>query len=338
MSNWFSEQVVVVSGASAGVGRAVTRRLAAQGARLALLARGEAGLAAARDEARELGASDVLAIRTDIADAGAVEAAAARAEARLGPIGTWMNVAMTSVFAPVHEVTPEEYERVTAVNYLGFVYGTLAALRRMRPRDRGTILHVGSALAYRGIPLQSAYCASQHAIQGFHDSLRAELIADGSNVRATLVNLPAINTTQFGWVRTNLPNHPQPVPPIFQPEVAADGILWAAEHAPRELDVAMSTVLTKLGNKVAPGLLDRYLARDPEADQQTDIPRDVERWRDNLFAPVDDVADHGAHGIFDDRSRGFSTQLWLTTHKALVGTAGAALALAGTASAWARRR
>jgi NAD(P)-dependent dehydrogenase (short-subunit alcohol dehydrogenase family) len=329
MSSWYSGQVVVVSGGSAGVGRATVRALAERGAKVAILARGDAGLDGARRDALRLGAPAALALPTDIADADAVEAAAAQAEEQLGPIGTWMNVAMTSVFAPVHDITPDEFRRVTEVNYLGFVYGTLAALRRMRARDTGTILHVGSALAYRGIPLQAAYCASKHAIQGFHDSLRTELLAEGSNVRVTLVHLPALNTPQFGWVRTALPQHPQPVPPIFQPEVAARGVLWAAEHAPRELNVGMSTVATRLGHALAPGLLDRYLARTGWEDQQTDITRDTERWRDNLYRPVDDREDHGAHGIFDEQAKTSSPQLWAATHKALLGAVAAGVTALG---------
>ncbi len=335
MSRLPPEPVVVVTGASAGVGRAVTAAFARRGARLALLARGRAGLDAARDEARRLGSPQVIAIPTDVADAGAVEAAAQRAESELGPIDVWVNDAMTSVFAPVHEVTADEFRRVTEVNYLGYVYGTLAALRRMRPRDAGTIVQVGSALAYRGIPLQAAYCASKHAIQGFQDSLRAELLHDGSNVRVSMVQMPALNTPQFDWVRTRLPNHPQPVAPIYQPEVAAAAVVWAAEHGPRELNVGTTTVLTRWGNKVVPGLLDRYLGATAFKGQQTSEPIDPQRRVDNLEQPADDHTDHGAHGRFDDRAHSRSPQVWATTHKPQLGAVAALALAAGAAS---RRR
>jgi NADP-dependent 3-hydroxy acid dehydrogenase YdfG len=229
--------VTVITGASAGVGRAVTREFARQGARLGLLARGRAGLEAARADAELLGASQVATVAADVADAAQVEAAAAKLEAELGPPDVWVNNAMTSVFAPAWEITAEKYRRVAEVIFLGYVHGTLAALARMRPRDRGTIVQVGSALAYRGIPLQAPYCAAKHAIQGFDDSLRADLHHAGSRVRVSSVHLPALNTTQFTWVRTRLPRHPQPVPPIYQPEVAARAIAWAAQHGPRELQV-----------------------------------------------------------------------------------------------------
>lgn len=298
---------VVVTGASAGVGRATTRAFAERGARLALLARGVEGLEAARKEAEAAGA-DAVVLPTDVADADQVDAAATAAEDALGPIDVWVNAAMVSVLSPVKELTASEIARVTDVTYLGTVHGTLAALRRMLPRDYGTIVQVGSALAYRSIPLQAAYCGAKHAARGFTDSLRCELLHEGSGVRVTSVHLPALNTPQFDWVRSRLPRKSQPVPPIYQPEVAADAILWAAEHAPRELEVGASTVLTVLSNKVAPGILDRYLARTGYDSQQTDDPADPVH-ADNLWAPIGD--DCGAHGRFDARSHRRSTAFQL---------------------------
>jgi NAD(P)-dependent dehydrogenase (short-subunit alcohol dehydrogenase family) len=329
-------RTVVLNGASAGVGRACVTAFAQEGARLGLLARGRAGLQGAARDAKDRGAEAVLTVQVDAADAEAVEEAAGRIEDELGPIDVWVNVLMTSVFAPVHQVTAAEYRRVTEVNYLGFVHGTLSALHRMRPRDRGTIVQVGSALAFRGIPLQSAYCASKHAIQGFHESLLAELAHDGSAVRASMVHLPALNTPQFGWVRTRLPRHPQPVPPIFQPEVAAQAILWAAEHAPRQLLVGASTVGTRYANVVAPKLLDWWLARSAYDDQQTDEPIDPASWTDNLDVPQDDERDAGARGRYSARSASKSAQLWATTHKQVV-LGGLAAGLGAIAAAVARR-
>jgi NAD(P)-dependent dehydrogenase (short-subunit alcohol dehydrogenase family) len=313
---------VVVTGASAGVGRAVVRRFARDGARIALLARGVDGLEAARREVEEAGGR-ALVIPTDVAQWDQVEAAAERVEREFGPIDIWVNNAMASVFSPVHEMQPEEYRRVTDVTYLGVVYGTLAALRRMRPRDRGTIVQVGSALAYRGIPLQSAYCAAKHAIQGFMDSLRSELIHDRSRVHVTMVHLPAVNTPQFRWVKSRLPNKAQPVPPIYQPEVPAEAIHWAAHHRRRALWVGVPTVKAILGDRIAPGLLDHYLAQNGYESQQTDEPDDPNR-PNNLWEPV--PGDHGAHGVFDDRATGSSPQLWATTHRGL--TIGGLLAMA----------
>jgi len=240
---------------------------------------------------------------------------------------------MISVFARVWDVRPEEFRRVTEVNYLGYVYGTLAALQRMRPRNAGVIVQVGSALAYRGIPLQSAYCASKHAIQGFMDSLRTELLAERSDVRVCMVQMPALNTPQFGWVRTRLPRHPQPVPPIYQPEVAARAIVWAADNCRRELNVGWPTVLTRLGNRFVPGLLDRYLARTGIDGQQTGERVDLAAWRDNVDEPADADVDVGGHGGFDDRARDASSQLWLATHRRAVVAGAAGLAgLAGAAT------
>jgi len=331
-------RVAVVTGASAGVGRATAVRLAARGYDVALLARGPAGLEAAAKDVADLGGRS-LALVTDTAQAEQTEAAAARVETELGPVDVWVNNAFTAVFAPLWEVTPEEYRRVTEVAYLGFVYATMAALRRMRPRDRGTIVQVGSALAYRGIPLQSAYCGAKHAIQGFHESLRCELRHAGSRVRVTMVQLPALNTPQFSWVLSRLPRHPQPVPPIYQPEVAARAIVHAAEHPDRrEWWVGATTAATLVTNALVPGLLDRYLARTGFDSQQTDEPADPGRPA-NLWEPVDVDDDYGAHGVFDRRSHRSSAQWWLTTHRrGLFAAAGGIAAGAALARTGARRR
>jgi NAD(P)-dependent dehydrogenase (short-subunit alcohol dehydrogenase family) len=325
--------VVVVTGASAGVGRATVRRFAERGADVGLLARDTDGLAAAAKEVEAAGGRAV-AVPTDVADPSQVEAAAEAVERELGPIEVWVNDAMTSVFAPFTEVEPEEFRRVTEVTYLGYVYGTRVALDRMLPRDHGTIVQVGSALAYRGIPLQSAYCGAKHAIQGFTESVRAELYHRHSRVWLTMVQLPALNTPQFDLVLSKLPRQAQPVPPIYQPEVAASAIVWAATHRRRQLWVGGSTAATLLANAVAPGLLDRYLGRTGYRSQQTEAPRDPHRPA-NLWAPV--PGDHGAHGRFDDRAHPRSLQLWATTHRGTVaGLAGAALA--GLAALGAARR
>jgi short-subunit dehydrogenase len=242
----------------------------------------------------------------------------------LGEIDVWVNNAMVSVFSPVKEMTAEEFRRVTEVTYLGCVHGTMAALTRMLPRDEGVIVQVGSALAYRGIPLQAAYSGAKHAVQGFTESLRTELLHDGSRVRVTMVQLPALNTPQFDWVRSRLPNHPQPVPPIFQPEVAAEAIVWASEHDRREVSVGFPTVEAQLGDKIAPGLLDRYLARTNYEAQQTDRPVEPGR-RDNLWEPADETEDFGAHGDFDDRASDSSLQWKLTTHRGLLAVVGAGI-------------
>jgi NAD(P)-dependent dehydrogenase (short-subunit alcohol dehydrogenase family) len=273
----------------------------------------------------ELGAR-ALVFTLDVADAEAVEAAAAAIEEQLGPIDVWVNNAMLSVFSPIAELSAEEIRRVTEVTYLGYVHGTLSALRRMRPRNRGVIVQVGSALAFRAIPLQAAYCAAKHAIEGFTEALRCELLHDESNVRVTMVQLPALNTPHFSVVRTRLPRHPKPVPPIFQPELAARAIAFAAEHPRRELWVAGSTVRALLGNKLAPGLLDRSLARNGYAAQQTEKPVEPNR-ADNLAGPL--PGDRGAHGIFDGEAHAQSLQLLVMTQRRLL-TAGA-LAAAATA-------
>jgi NAD(P)-dependent dehydrogenase (short-subunit alcohol dehydrogenase family) len=316
--------VVVITGGSAGVGRALSRLYARRGAAVAILARGADGLAATAREIESLGGRP-LTIETDVADADAVEAATERIERELGPIDTWINNAMVSVFSPVREMTAEDYRRVTDVTYLGYVHGALSALRRMLPRDRGTIVFVGSALAYRGIPLQSAYCAAKHAVQGFHDSLRTELEHDRSSVRVTMVQLPAVNTPQFGWVKSRLPHRAQPVPPIFQPELIAEGIAWAADNpgVSRELNIGFPSVKAIWGNKLAPSVADRVLARIGYASQQTDEPEDPARL-DNLWHPV--PGDHGAHGAFDDRANDSSAQLWANTHRGAVALGAAAVA------------
>jgi short-subunit dehydrogenase len=319
-------ETVVVTGASAGLGRAIAREFGRHGANVALIARGIDGLKAAQREVEELGGR-ALVLPLDVADSEAVETAAATVEDQLGPIDIWVNDAMVSVFSPVKEMLPEEYKRVTDVTYLGFVYGTLAALKRMLPRDRGTIVQVGSALAYRSIPLQSAYCAAKHAISGFTDSLRCELIHDKSRVHVTMVQMPALNTTQFGWVKSRLKHKAQPVPPIFQPEVGARAVYWAAHHKRRELYVGMSTVEAIVGNKIAPGMLDHYLGRTGYASQQTSQPESPDR-ANNLWEPL--AGDHGAHGAFDQRARGKSWELRVSLNRVWLAagfTVGAALAV-----------
>ena len=296
---------VVVTGASAGVGRATANVFAREGASLALLARDSDGLDAAVKEVEALGGT-ARSIPLDVADADAVDRAADEVEAELGPIDVWVNNAMVSVFSPVHELSAEEVRRVTDVTYLGTVHGTLSALRRMRPRGSGTIVQVSSALAQRSIPLQAAYCGAKHAIEGFTDSLRCELLHDHSGVRVSQVLLPALNTPQFGWVRTRLPGHPQPVPPIYQPEVAADAIVWAATHAPRHLKVGISTLLAVYANRLTPGLLDRYLALTGYDSQQMDEPVDADR-PENLIVHVG--GDPGTHGRFDAQAHAHSWQL-----------------------------
>ncbi|HEX6522974.1 MAG TPA: SDR family oxidoreductase [Streptosporangiaceae bacterium] len=294
-------QTVAITGASAGIGRATARMFGARGARVGLIARGEVGLRGAAEDVTAAGGT-AHAVATDVSDFAQVDAAASEIEAVLGPIDIWVNVAFTSVFAPFTEIAPDEYRRVTDVTYLGYVHGTMAALKRMRPRDRGVIVQVGSALGERSIPLQSAYCGAKHAINGFTSSLRCELMHERSGVRVTVVQMPAVNTPQFSWVRSRLPRHPQPVPPIYQPEVAARGVLRAADHpGRREYLVGASTKATVLANRVIPGLLDRYLARTGYKSQQTEQPRSPDR-PDNLWQPQDERADSGAHGEFDEKA------------------------------------
>ena len=318
-------EVVVITGASAGVGRATVRKFARHGARIALLARGTDGLEAAQREVEELGGAAIV-IPVDVANAAQVEAAAARVEIDLGKIDIWINNAMASVFSPIKEMTPEEFRRVTEVTYLGCVYGTLAALKRMLPRDRGMIVQVGSALAYRGIPLQAAYCAAKHAVQGFCDSLRCELLHDKSGVRLTMVQLPALNTPQFGWVKSRLPRKAQPVPPIFQPEVAAEAIYFAAHNPRREFYVGFPSVKAIVANKIAPGLLDHFLASTGYESQQYDGKEDPNR-PDNLWRPV--RGDHGAHGAFDARAISCSPQLWASEHRTWLMAGMVVLAISG---------
>jgi NAD(P)-dependent dehydrogenase (short-subunit alcohol dehydrogenase family) len=288
---------------------------------VALLARGSAGLQAAADEVRAAGGQP-LVVSVDVADADQVTAAVDTVERELGPVDVWVNVAFSSVFAPFDEITPEEFRRVTEVSYLGYVYATMAILPRMRQRGSGTIVHVGSALAYRGIPLQTAYCGAKHAIQGFHESLRCELLHEKSPVHVTMVQMPAVNTPQFSWVRSRLPRKPQPVPPIYEPHVAAAAVVHAADHPQRrEYWVGGSTVGTLAANAVAPGLLDRYLARTGFASQQTDEPSDPDQ-PGNLERPADEGRDYGTRGSFGDRSTSRSPQLWASQHHGLVGAVG----------------
>jgi NAD(P)-dependent dehydrogenase (short-subunit alcohol dehydrogenase family) len=326
-------RVAVVTGATAGVGRATVRELARRGMKVALLARGSTGLAAAADEIRAAGGV-ALPIETDVAEYNQVDDAAARISAELGPIDLWVNNAFTTVFAPFTEITPEEYRRATEVTYLGYVHGTMAALKRMMPRDSGTIVQVGSALAYRSIPLQSVYCGAKHAIVGFTESLRCELLHSRSRVRVTMAHLPGLNTPQFDWVLSRLGRHARPVPPVYQPEVAARAIAYAADHpGRREYWVGAMTVATILGNRTIPGLLDRYLARTGFSSQQTADPTSPRR-PSNLWQPADskDGTDFGAHGSFDEGSHGHSAQQWLSQHRALVATGTIILGAAAAAT------
>lgn len=326
-----ARRTVVVTGASAGIGRAIACEFARHGWRVALLARGIDGLEGARRDVERLG-GEALVIPTDIADEAAVESAAAHVQARWGRIDVWVNNAMATVFSEVLDVAPEDFRRATAVTYLGAVWGTLAALRRMKAVDRGCIVQVGSALAYRSIPLQAAYCGAKAALRGFTDSLRCELVHARSDVHVTMVQLAAFNTPQFDWGRTTLAGCPRPMGKIFQPEVAARAVYWAATHRRRELWVGWPAVTAILGTRWMPGLADRLLGRDGVDGQQTDEPVSQARM-DNLHAPV--PGDHGAHGRFDDLARPHSTQAWLTTHR---GTAAlAATALVAAAGLWLRR-
>ena len=329
-------EVVVITGASAGVGRATVRAFAKRGAAVALLARDEEGLSAAAREAELVGAR-ALPLVTDVSDADAVERAATQAEAELGPIDIWVNVAMTTIYAPLHEISAAEYRRATEVTYLGYVHGTMSALKRMRARGRGTIVQVGSALAYRAIPLQAPYCGAKFAIRGFTDSLRSELLHDGIDVHVTMVQMPALNTPQFDWGRNRLPRRPQPVPPIFQPEVAARAIVFAAYARRREVWVGGSTIKAILGTRIAPGLLDRYLASDGYTGQLSAEPSDPEA-PDNLYSPV--PGDHGAHGRFDAQATRHSRALWASMHKSslLAGFATVVVVAAAWAALAARTR
>jgi NAD(P)-dependent dehydrogenase (short-subunit alcohol dehydrogenase family) len=314
-------EVVVITGASAGVGRATVRAFAQRKASIALLARDVQGLQAAAGEVEAAGGR-ALPLPTDVADPVAVESAAERVESQLGPIDIWINVAMATIYAALHRITPEEYRRATEVTYLGNVYCTMAALKRMRARNRGTIVQVGSALAYRAIPLQAPYCGAKFAIRGFTDSLRSELLHDRINIHLTMVQMPALNTPQFDWGRNKLPKRPQPVPPIFQPEVAAEAIVFAAYARRREVWVGGPTIKAILANKIAPGLLDRYLARDGYSGQLSAEPADPAA-PDNLFDPV--PGDHGARGRFDRQATPWSAALWASMHKRSLIAAGGAV-------------
>lgn len=329
MSAKKKSEVVVVTGAAAGLGRAVAEEFARHGAHVGLLARSAENLEQAKARMEALGGK-AISVPTDVADPDQVEAAARAVEEAFGPIDVWVNVAMVGVLSPVAQMTPDEYKRVTEVNYLGYVYGTLSALHRMLPRDQGSIVQVGSSLAYRGIPLQSAYCGSKHAIQGFMDSLHTELLHDRSHVHATMVQMPAMNTPQFQWCRARMARHPQPVPPIYQPELCAKAVYWAAHHHRREVYVGLPSTLVIVGNKLAPSLADRYLARTGYNSQQTQELISPDR-PDNLYEPVS--GDWGARGPFSDRAHTRSLQIWETTHRGTLALAGAAVAAAAGVAA-----
>jgi short-subunit dehydrogenase len=314
MGERLAGKATVVTGASSGIGRAIARAFADEGANVALIARGADGLAAAAREVRARGGA-ALVLPLDVADATAVDRAAAEVASAWGGIDVWVNDAMVSVFSPIAEMTADEFRRVTEVNYLGYVHGTLAALRWMRARNEGVILQIGSALAYRSIPLQSAYCASKAAVRGFTDSLRSELIRERSRIAVTMLQLPAVNTPQFEVVRNRLSRHPQPVPPIYQPEVIAGAAVHAVLHPKREMWIGWSAAKAILGQRLIPGVLDRYLANHAwEAQETTKVPpgHPLKHDSDNVDGPL--PGDRGAHGIFDDRARGRSTRLWARTH------------------------
>jgi len=325
-------KVVVVTGASGGVGRATARKFAHDGAKIALIARGRQGLEAAAREVEELG-GQAMALPVDVSHHDQIEAAAASVEDAYGPIDVWVNDAMVTVYAEFLDIEPEEFRHATEVSYLGMVWGTRSALKRMVPRDRGSIVQVCSAMSYRGIPLQSPYCGAKHACKGFTESVITELLHHRSSVRVSMVQLPGVNTTQFTWGRTKLPKQTMPVPPIYQPEVAADAIHYAAHHKRRQIYVGVPTVMNILGERLAPWLLDRYLAKTGFSSQMTDEPLDPQA-HDNLFEPVDE--DRGAHGPFDQKAHGFSPQYELSKRRGLV-AAGLAAAAAGAGAAAAQR-
>jgi NAD(P)-dependent dehydrogenase (short-subunit alcohol dehydrogenase family) len=318
-----SSQVVVVTGATSGIGRATARRFAQDGAAIGLIARGSEALDAVRTEVEDAGGR-ALVLPTDVSDWDAVNSAARAVEEAFGPIDVWVNNAMTTVFAPFADIDPDEYKRATEVTYLGTVWGTKAALNRMRPRDRGSIVIVGSALAYRGIPLQAPYCGAKHAVKGFFESVRTELRHDKSNVHLSMVQLPGHNTPQFLHCRSKMPKVPQPMPPYYQPEVGADAIHWSAHHRRRELYVGGPTIKTIIGNKVAPWLVERVLAKQGYPGQQSDRPADPNR-KDNLMEPA--PGDPGAHGPYDHDARTRSLQAQLARRRGVVGMATAAVLL-----------
>jgi NAD(P)-dependent dehydrogenase (short-subunit alcohol dehydrogenase family) len=326
-------EVVVITGASGGVGRATARRFAADGARIGLIARGRRGLEAAAREVEEAG-GQALVLPADVSQPDQVEAAATAVEEQLGPIDVWVNNAMVTIYAEFLDIDPDEYRRSTEVTYLGMVWGTRAALKRMVPRNRGSLVQVGSALAYRGIPLQAPYCGAKHACKGFTESVITELLHHKSKVHLSMVQLPGVNTTQFTWGRTKLPKQTTPVPPIYQPEIAADAVHYAAHHRRRQIYVGVPTVLNILGEFVAPGLLDRYLARSGFKSQMTDQDLNPQ-GHDNLFEAVDE--DRGAHGPFDDQAHSVSPQYELAKHRKIV-LAGAGLATAALVTAALRTR
>jgi short-subunit dehydrogenase len=329
MSSKHKPEVVVVTGSSAGVGRAIAHAFAKRGAHIGLLARDHEGLDDTAREVESFG-GQALIVPTDVANHHQVEAAAQKVEDRFGPIDVWVNDAMATVFASFLDTEPEEFKRATEVTYLGTVYGTMAALKRMTARDRGKIVQVGSALSYRAIPLQAAYCGAKFGIRGFTNSIRTELLHDKSKVQITMVQLPGVNTTQFNWCRSKLPDHPMPVPPIYQPEIPAEAVYWAAHHRRRELWVGYSAVLAILGNRLAPSFADWYLAKTGFSGQQiSDMPVSADR-PDNLFEPVPGMA--ATHGMFDDQAKTRSPQLWAATHRTIVAGALAGIAATGAAA------
>jgi short-subunit dehydrogenase len=328
--------VVVITGAGAGLGRETAREFARHGAALGLISRSSSRLEAVKSEVEALGGRAVT-VSGDVASAEQIERAAERIEAELGPIAIWINNAMTTVFSSLHEMSADEFRRVTEVTYLGYVHGTMAALRRMRARNRGTIVQVGSSLAYRPIPLQTAYCGAKHAIKGMSEGLRCELLNEGSRVHITLVQMPALNTPQFDWCKSHMPNRARPMAPVYQPEVGARAIFWAAYQRRRQVNVGVSSTLTIWGNKIAPALMDRFLARTAVSGQQTSEAQDPGA-PDNLWQPV--KGDMAARGRFGRESYPRSGQLWLTTHRGQVGLIAGSLLLAGAslcASRLARR-
>ena len=334
ISHRIEGKTVVVTGASGGVGRAIVRLLGHKQCRVGLLARGSDALEAAAREVEQFGGR-AMAIPTDVADASAIEAAAEAVDREFGGIDVWINNAMVSMYAPFWEISPEEYQHITEVTYLGQVYGTMAALKRMRARDRGTIVQVGSALAKRSIPLQSAYCGAKHAIAGFTESIRAELIHQKSNVYITIVHLPGVNTTQFEWTKNRMPHKPRPTGPMFQPEVAAGGIMFAAEHPWRKkFIIGFPTWQAVVGEKFIPGALDHYLAHAAWEGSQLPAPADPDH-ADNFWRPL--PGDHGSHGPFDDQAESYSGQLWATEHRAGIMAAVAGIGLGAVAVALSRK-